>query len=167
MRLEKSAPVRHAEPMLTARPPGVLAQAYDVYDGAQLVGSTRFHVFSQRGEIELSGRTLTIDRDGLAGPWRLHSGPRVIATAERPSILRRRWIIKPAEGAPLELTPTSWSIRNVTLRQAGVPIGSISRTSVLKREARIDLPEELGIEVTMFVFWLTALIWRRAAQSSG
>lgn len=167
MGLATAAYLVHPAPMLTARPPGIFSQAYDVTDGDALVGSVRFHVFSQRGEIELSGRTLTIDRDGVAGAWRLHAGPRVLATAERPSILRRRWIIRPTDGPPLELMPTSGSIRNVTLRRAGIPIGSISRTSLLRRTARIDLPEELGIEVTLFAFWLTGLLWRRAAQASG
>ena len=153
--------------MLKAQPPRVFTQNYTVRDGDDELASVRFHLFSQKGEIEMSGRTLLIDRQGLLGAFQLMSGPRVLATAERPSVVRRRWVIKTPDGVVLELTPTSWSIRNVTLRQAGVPIGSISRTSILRRSANIDLPATLSIEVRIFCFWLVALLWRRAAQSSG
>ncbi len=167
MTLAKTQATGHAESMLMARPPRLFTQNYDVTDGEDVVASVRFHLFSQNGEIEMSGRTLMIDRKGFTGPFQLHAGPRRLASAERPSLVRRRWVISAPDAAPIELTPTSWSIRNVTVRQGGVPIGSISRTSVVRREARIDLPEELSIELRMFCFWLVALLWRRAAQSSG
>ena len=79
---------------------------------------------------------------------------RVVAVAERPSVWRNHFVL---EYGSKRYELTKKSVRGgayVLLGDGGSPIGSVRGKGFFKREWTVDLPEELPLEVEMFIMWL-------------
>ena len=46
-------------------------------------------------------------------------------------------------------------------------IGGVFSEGSLNRRARVDLPDELPMLLTMFMVWLTLLQWKRESSATG
>jgi hypothetical protein len=60
-----------------------------------------------------------------------------------------------------------WGSAFVIRREGVVRIGSVRGKGIFKREWIVELPEELLLEVRVFIVWLVVLLWKRAASGAA
>lgn len=95
---------------------------------------------------------------------------RTVAVAEKPSGWRENFSLEHG-GARYELRKESpWKSSFVLAREGMGVVGSIRQKSFFGRETTVDLPEELPVEVRVFILWLTTIMRKRndsAASAAG
>lgn len=62
---------------------------------------------------------------------------------------------------------STWSSAFVLSRNGIGRVGSIKRKGFIKRERTVELPEELPLEVRVFIIWLVVILWKRAESAAG
>ncbi len=65
------------------------------------------------------------------------------------------------------LSPRSAFRRDRLLYDDGQEIGVIAAEGPMSRRARIELPDDLPLVLTLFLAWLTLLQWKRDADASA
>ena len=87
--------------------------------------------------------------------------------AQKPSIWRNRFVFEHA-GNQYELKKEStWGSAFVLWRDGVGSAGSVRSKGFFKREWIAELPEELPLEVRVFIVWLMAILWKRAASAAA
>ena len=161
--------------MLRAVPDGWFSHSYTVFDrGGMPVaraelsrwwlwrGTTRLEVGGRRYQAHSKGRT------GKEFVLEAEDG-RVVAVAEQTRAWSDRFEIK-YEGNRYELKKESaWGSAFVLSRDSTGLVGSVRVQSrgFFKREWTVDMPEELPLEMRVFILWLIILLWTRAAVAAG
>lgn len=91
---------------------------------------------------------------------------RVVTLAGKPSAWKDRLIFEHS-GSRYELRKESaWRSAFILSRDGVGLVGSIWRKGFFKREWTADLPEELPLEVRVFVVWLAVVLWKRADSAT-
>lgn len=92
---------------------------------------------------------------------------RVVIVAEKPSAWSNRFVFEQG-GKRYDLEKESVWGGTFVIRREGVGlVGSVRSKGVFKREWMVDLPEEVPLEVRVFVVWLVVLLYRRASSYAG
>jgi hypothetical protein len=112
----------------------------------------------ERGSITVEGRTYTISRDGLTGPFLLETDGSVVATA-KPRLLRRIVEIDYEGRLYLLRAPSIWR-RTFVLESEGTTLGTIRSKNPWSRKAVIEIPN-FPLAVVLFFFWLVVIMWQR------
>jgi hypothetical protein len=87
--------------------------------------------------------------------------------AEKPSGWRDNFSIEHG-GTRYELRKESpWRSTFVLSREGVGVVGSIRQKSFFGRETSVDLPEELPVEVRVFILWLATLVRKRADSAAS
>jgi hypothetical protein len=121
----------------------------------------------EKGVLTVQGTSYRVYREGLGrGAFILESGASVLARAEKPSALRRSFIIEQS-GTQYTLCAKSVFRRELLLLNDSTQVGSISPEGVFTRRASVALPEELPLVVQVFIVWLAVILWKRESDSAG
>ncbi len=121
--------------------------------------------FGEGGEIIVDGSALEVRKGGwLSGEWSLLHFAHPVLVAHKPSAFRRRFEFSgPAGSGVLEaISPFG---RTMQLDAPGAQC-RIVPAHIFTRRATIEGRFE-DFRVVAFAFWLTALLWRRAARSNN
>jgi hypothetical protein len=129
------------------------------------VGDLEFRAMGESGAIEVGDQNLTVRREGrMSGAWLLEEhtgGPKVLATAEKPSAWRNSLLLRLPDRPQLRLErPSAWRAI-FELTEAGRTIGSIRRSGVWRPRVQVDLPEDLPLRLQLFTLWMALLLYRR------
>ena len=155
--------------MLEARPAGTFSRDYVVTapDG-HVVATIDPAWFRERAEVVMDGSTYACRSRGIFRPeFTLAVADRTIAIVRRRGAFSRRLEVEVA-WRRFELRPRSiWSRAFELVGDDGKPCGAIARRGFFRRDAVIDLPEELPSAVQVFLFWVVLVIWRRAAAAAA
>ena len=101
----------------------------------------------ERGTIENRGMTYDIGRQGFVNPlFYMRAGGRTLVEARKPRWYRRRFEVEVGPRS-YELVATSWLRRSFSLRFEGAVVGTIAPRGIFTRRIRIDLPDELPVEL--------------------
>jgi len=65
------------------------------------------------------------------------------------------------------LEATSPWRRPFELKEDDEVIGRIAPRSVFRREVEVDLPEDLPLEIRLFLVFLTLILWRRSDNAAA
>ena len=134
---------------------------YEVADGETAVGT----INDTRSSMELGGRGYTVFRKGILGPeYQLKCGDTIVATATQKPMFNhytlahdgREWTFK-----AIGLLATKFG-----LYQGEDQIGTVASGPWLNRGKGItaDLPEELPLELRMFLLLLAINSWSQQAS---
>ena len=151
--------------MLTARPCSWLSGDYDVHRDGEFLTSVLFTWFREGGSFDLAGEEFQIRREAGWGEFVLSQREERVCTALKPSAFFRSFELA-SDGRTLTLAAKSALSRCFVLKEDGKIVGEIW-PAFLTRRATIDLPGFLPLAVQAFLFWLVAIMWRRAARSSS
>ncbi len=101
----------------------------------------------------------------LGGVWQLELNGDVVAVAEKPNPFTRRFEIKSGAGSAVLEADSPFS-RNMVLAAPDGKSGLIAPAHPFTRRATM---EETGLpfELQCFAFWLSVILWRRAANNSA
>lgn len=90
-----------------------------------------------------------------------------VALAEKPSVLRESFSLEHGAGRYEVRKESPWKSSFVISREGMGVVGSIKQGSIFGGETTVDLPEELPIEVQVFVLWLATVMRKRADSAAG
>jgi hypothetical protein len=91
----------------------------------------------------------------------------VIAVAERPSAWKDRFVFEHG-GNRYELKKESaWRSGFILSRDGVGLVGFVRWRGFFNREWTVDVPEELPLEVRVFVVWLVIILWKREDSAAG
>jgi hypothetical protein len=156
--------------MLRAVPDGWFSYDFTVFDRTGTpVARADLSNWRETAKLEVGGTRYEAYRRGWASKeFILESKDgRVVAVAEKPSTWSGRFVFEHG-GNRYELKQESvWRSAFVLLRDGVGLVGSVRRKGYFNREWTVDLPEELPLEVRVFVVWLVVLLWKRADSAAA
>jgi hypothetical protein len=146
--------------------------------------SYNFTVFDRSGmpvaRAELSKWRETAKLEVAGGRFEAHSKGRtrkefvlekddgqVVTGIEKPSIWRNRFVFEYGYNCYEIRKESAWGNAFVLYRNGVGLVGSIRSKGLFKREWIVDLPEELPLEVKVFIVWLMAILWKRSVSSAA
>ncbi|HWL62894.1 MAG TPA: hypothetical protein VNQ32_08855 [Steroidobacteraceae bacterium] len=153
--------------MLTATPKRWFSWNYTVSRDDDRLADLDISWWREKGSLAVDGRRYAVYRERpMSGKFILESDGAIVASAEKPSSLKRRLLIEHA-GRRYELKPRSMFTRTFDLREGSTVVGSLSARGFFSRRMNVDLPETLPLPVRMFVTWLTVLLWKRESEAAA
>ncbi|MEM7758219.1 MAG: hypothetical protein AAF298_08855 [Cyanobacteria bacterium P01_A01_bin.40] len=128
--------------------------------------SVKFNFMSEQGNITLDSSYYDIKHTWLSGKWSLESDGKVIAIAIKPNPLTRFFEISYNNRKLLVLRAESSFTRSFAIEQDNKFLGTIKPMHPFTRRATVDCSSSVPIPVQISLFWLTVLMWKRAAETN-
>jgi hypothetical protein len=150
--------------MIECLPAGVCSWNYFLRgDGHD--ANVEFNWVGEQGRLRIDDQEFRIEKDGLfSGSWRMLSDHGTLFTARKTSPFTRTFEIA-GDGIQATLHAASAFGRTMILDSAGQQ-SVIAPAHPFTRRA--SMSGTCGdFRLAAFAFWLTGLIWRRAASNSG
>jgi hypothetical protein len=108
--------------------------------------------------LMIGGTTYDAGREGLlSATYYLEANGKRIATAQRPSLFRRRFVVQTG-GKTYTLATTSLFALSLVLTENDMQIGAITR--YVTREMKGEFPDAMALELQAFLIWLAMLLVR-------
>lgn len=146
-------------------PNGIFSWGYSILQDGTAIADIDMSWVRERAEVTIAGHHFTVCRTSvLRGTFELQSGDGVLAHAQKAAFFRAFNV--GFTDRNLELKALSIFTREFGLFEHGVQIGRIGPTGWLTRKAVVDCSGEVPIPVQVFLFWLVAILWRRAANNN-
>ena len=152
---------------LRAVPRHLFSWGFDLFIGDEFLTSMDMNWLSEGGAFRWNGADYQLGRESLwAGDFFLRTGGRQVASAAKPNPFTRRFIVTCSVGECV-FSAAHPLTRAFQLSGRDGLIGSIEPAHPFTRRCAIYLPDSLSIPEQVFLFWLAALMWRRAQNSSS
>ena len=135
-------------------------------DGAPIT-ELKISAWKSRGSFQLDGQDFTIEPIGF---WLqnaiLQRGGTVIAKAEKPGLMRRRFVITSA-GHRMEMESRSWTGREYALLMGHQEVGRITREGMLGRRTSLQFPDEVPEVIQVFLTYIVLCQAKREAAAAA
>lgn len=154
--------------MLSVTPKHWFSWDFVIQDaGGQDVGDLKVDAVRERGTVTAGGTSRTVYRQGaFKGPWVLEEAGAVIAKAEKPSAFKKTLTIEYRDRTFTLKPRSSWG-REMVLYEGDREVGSVAPERMIVRRSKVELPEELPLQVKLFVVWLTMMLWKRSSDAAA
>jgi hypothetical protein len=134
---------------------------FTIRQASRAVANADVSWWREKGALTIEGVRYEAYREGvLTGTFVLERNGTVIARAEKPSALFRKYLVRHGD-REYTLDARSAFRRAFVLLDGSRQIGTIEPTSALTREAIANLPDSWPLPIRAFVIWLTMTQWRR------
>lgn len=151
---------------LTFSPQSLFTWNYWVLE-QEVIGAIEFNFGQDSGQISLGSTAYVIQQDRRSGEWLLLANNTVQASAYRFGSSTHSFDVTYGHQR-LSLRSGRFGGTALTIhRQDGTLLGDIRPNSLVKRKAKLHCSPELGVPIQLFLFWLTALIWRRTSHPNA
>ncbi|KAI9133574.1 hypothetical protein [Acaryochloris sp. CCMEE 5410] len=148
---------------LTFSPQSLFTWNYWVAE-QDVIGAIEFNVGKDSGQIVLGSTAYAIQQDSQSGEWRLLANNTVQASACRFGSNTHSFEVTYGHQR-LSLRSGRFGGTALTIhRQDGTLLGDIRPNSFVNRKAKLHCSPEIGVLIQLFLFWLTALMWRRTSH---
>ena len=152
---------------LRAEPKSVFSWGFSLFMGDVPVATMDMAWLREGGAFVWQETEFTLTREHLwSGDFLLQTGGQILARATKPSPLLRRFDIHLGERT-LRLEAVSAFTRRFRLVESDTVVGTVEPDHPFARRCTVDFPGDLIVPVDVFLFWLVALMWRRAANASA
>jgi len=149
---------------------GFLSRGYRFLSGDQEVGRLTLGLLGRRGAIEVGDQQFRIRREGVVGDFVLEQADvphaRELARASGGRPFSRTFRIRAADRA-LTLSGGVLGLRTLRLRHGDREVGLARREGWRGRAARFEFPDELPLEIQIFLGALALHRWRRARAAAA
>jgi len=148
--------------MIRCIPKGLCSWNFDI-DANGHSASVEFNWVGEQGAITIDGEPHDVRKHGaFSGHWTMDSNSKTVATAQKSSVFTRSFELTTSSGS-IVLRARSAFGRTMLLEGAGfdaviAPIHSFTRRASIAGNIS-------DFRIACFAFWLTVLLWRRAAKS--
>ena len=150
--------------MIQCTPRGICSWNYQL-DGGRDQAISEFDWMGEQGRLIINGEDHAVSKHGFfSGRWSLDSNRGTLFTAQKPNAFTRSFEISGAAGSAV-LSARSAFGRTMILQGSGVDC-EISPAHAFTRRAVITGHYD-DFRLVSFAFWLTALVWRRAARNNA
>lgn len=153
--------------MLRAIPTGWWTLKYELLNNEEVVGLVEFNFGSEGAKITIGSEAHNVRGEGWFNrEYFLESADSsIIASAENP-VFSGRFVVN-FNNRTYSLEKESGLLNpNYILLEGSDVIGSIARDGLFSRKSTIDIRGGLPLHIQAFLFWLVALLWKRATDST-
>lgn len=151
---------------LRATPKSAFSWGFNLYAGECPVATMDMAWLREGGSFVWQEAAFTLTREHLwSGEFLLQTGEQILARATKPSPFLRRFDIRLGERA-LRLEAASAFTRRFRLVEGDAVVGTVKPDHPFTRKCAVDFPDDLPVPESVFLFWLVALMWRRATSDS-
>lgn len=154
--------------MLKAVPTGWWTLKYELLDNEEVVGLVEFNFGSEGAKITIGSGIYNVRGEGWFNReyFLATADDSLIASAENP-VFSGRFVVD-FDNRTYSLEKESGLLNpNYVLLQGSDVIGSIKRDGIFSRKCTIDIRGGLPLHIQAFLFWLVALLWKRATDSTA
>lgn len=151
---------------LTLTPRHWYSWDFSVVDGNKALAEFNLSSWREKGVVRADGVDYSLYRESLMGDFVVQRAGSVIARATKPSIFRRKFIIRYRE-RPYTLRAKSAFSRTFVVLDGSTQIGSLVPEHWFTHRATVALPDDWPLPLKLFAMWLTIVHWRRDASGSG
>lgn len=152
--------------MFELKPTGALSWSFDIARDGVHLGRLDLRRLKATGTLRLDAREFEIRRDGFPGPFVLSENGHQLASAERKALFGPKYLIT-AEDRQLMLASKGFLMRSAQVLHGDVVLATIRRTSLLRRQVRIEAQSADALPVVLFAATLMIFFWRQQARSSS
>jgi hypothetical protein len=136
-------------------------------NGALVAKIGKASLWKDKAVIEIDGASFDVYREHqMSGDFLLQQDGRSIARAQNPSVLRNSFLIDYG-GKEFALKKVSVWRRDFALFDQDRKVGFVAPAGIFTRKANISLPDELPLQVRVFVVWLVQIMWRREQSAAA
>jgi hypothetical protein len=150
--------------MYELKPTERLNWSFEILQDGRPAGSLALRLLKPSGTLQLDDKVYEIKREGLFGAYVFTTEGREVARAEKESLLRARYVLK-AEDRELLVSAKGFLQRMAQVLHGDVVLATIHRTSLFRREVKIDIQPEAPAHLVMFATTLMLLFWRHQSRS--
>jgi hypothetical protein len=152
--------------MLTCLPQAICSWNYRILDTASaefaLINLT---TLTKPGSIVTDNLEYVVRKQSwFVSHWTLEHNGQILAEADKPGAFSRTIEIQ-ADSLFLSVVPKMWMGRAVDLKIADRVVGTIEPMHGMTRRATIQCTSAVPELIQLFSFWMTAEMWRRAADN--
>jgi hypothetical protein len=138
---------------------------YNIAHNGAAVGEIHCAWAREQGKITIGPANYTASRDGLtSGAFFLEANGTRLISADKPSALHRSFTMQIGSKA-YTLKAASAFGRAFVLTEGERDVGSIAPQGLFGRKTKVDLPDDLALEVKGFLIWLVILMWKRQSKA--
>jgi hypothetical protein len=143
------------------------SQVVRILSGENELTQLRITAFRSHGTFQVDGEEFTIQPQGfLRFSVLLKRGVSVIARMEKPSVFRRRFLIRSA-GHRLTLEARGWTGGKYLLFLENREVGSVKREGFTRRRMTLDFPDEVPLVLQVFLVYIVHLQAKREAAAAA
>ena len=152
---------------LRAEPRNLFSWGFDLYADESLVTTMDMAWIREGGTFTWQGTEFTLTHEHLwSATFLLRTEDQTLARAAKTSPFLRRFDVY-WNDRTLTLEAVSPFGRSFRLVENDSVLGTIVPDHPLARRCAVDFPDDLTIPMHVFLFWLAALMWRRAAHAGA
>lgn len=152
--------------MIYAVPGSIFSWGFELFQNNRLLAVIDTGHLVDGGNLEYDGVKYRLNRNGfLSSGFTLSDDSSTIATAEKTPFARSFRVDH--TGRTYTLKAASIFTRKFIVQTEGDTIGVIYPEHPFTRKCIIDLPPDTPIPLQLFMFWLVALMWRRAQNAAA
>ena len=152
---------------IEARPKHLFSWGFDLHTQHGPLATMDMSWLREGGSFEWQGAAYTLGRESwLVGDFLLQSQGKTVARAVKENSFLRKFQVQ-IGARDLVLKAASPFGRPFILMEDACVIGNISPHHPFTRSSAIELPDDLQVPVQVFLFWLVALMWKRAANNAA
>jgi len=153
--------------MLTCVPQSLCSWDFRVSGAASGPAALAFKFFTEQGSISLGGIELPVRKHGLlSGHWTVERDGITCAEAQKPNAMFRSFEVR-SGAVQLTVKAHSAVTRCYDILTDGSLVGTIRPAHPFTRRAFIECSSSVPELAQLFSFWLAAVTWRRATNSSA
>ena len=153
--------------MLRVQPKSWWSEVYRVSEDGREVTEVNIRWMREAGTFAIGPDRFQVGREGwMSGDFYVARGGTRLASASKPSALYRRFEVR-VQGQSYTLAPRSAFTRTFDLARGGHSVGSVRPEAWWSRKATAHLPEDLPLEVRVFLVWLVLVMWKRSRDSAA
>jgi hypothetical protein len=142
------------------------SRVYGIVQDGTPIGEIDCEWMRERGTIKLGSASYAVSREGLtSGAFFLEANGKRLVSAEKPSALHQLFTVQIGVKA-YTLKAKSIFGRAFVLTENDREVGSIAPQGFLGRKAKAELPDDLTLEVRVFLIWLVVIMWKRKAKAA-
>src|SRR5688500_3594621 len=154
-------------PMLHATPRSMFSWDFTIRRDDEPVAEVDMAWIRERAEVSIAGQTYVFSRESMPrGTFALRVGGQVLVSARKVSVFARAFEVELGRQRLALRAVWFWG-REFGLFDGADRIGGIRPTGWPGRSAVIELPDDIALPEQVFLFWLVAVSWRRAANAAA
>lgn len=152
--------------MLNVIPKSWLSWDCEFLEGKRQVAELKASWLREKALVQVGQTAFEVGRDGLvSGSFFLKRDGHLVATANKPSALQRSYVMD-FGGTRYTLRAAAVLRRKFELVSGEQVVGSVYPERWIGRRSVADLPEDLPLEVRVFLTWLVLTQWKRQQNTT-
>lgn len=153
--------------MILAKMEGWFSKSFSLYRDDEFLAKISLSSLKESASFVYQNREIEISKAStFKSDYFLKLNGATLAKAQKKSVWSYDTLITVSDQEFL-LTRKKWYCRDTSIIYSGREIGTITPTSIWSRNAKLDVPQSIPIEIQIFALVITYFYWQRDNAAAG